>query len=115
MFETKLHDWAALGGGVGTVLLRCKWGVQPAPDTKVGQGLDFPARMWCELSPVSPTDPKYRGPRKPAWIGLVPCVPCVPYRKTVCRSRAGSFVVLSVAGLHGFHGIGCAVVPGFGA
>ena len=88
---------------MGTVLLRDKWSVQPAPDTKVGQGLDFPAPMRCELSPVSPTPKKYRGTRKPAWIGLVPYVPyvpCVPYRKTVSRSRVASFAVLFVTGLH---------------
>lgn len=66
---------------MGIVLLSGKWGVQCAPDTKEGQGLDFPAPMRCELSPVSPTQKKYRGTRKPAWIGLVPCVPCVPYSK----------------------------------
>ena len=38
--------------------------------------------MRRELSPMSPTHAKYRGPLKPAWIGLVPCVPCVPYRKS---------------------------------
>lgn len=100
MFETKLQDRAALGGGVGTVLSRCKWGVRRAPDTNDVQWLDFPAPMRCELSPVSPTGPKYRGLLKPAWIGLVPCVPCVPYRKTVCRSRIALLAVLDVTELH---------------
>lgn len=45
------------------------------------------------LSPLSPTRSKYRGPRKPAWIGLVPCVPCVPYRKTVSQDRGHDFPV----------------------
>jgi hypothetical protein len=102
MFETKLHDWAALRGGVGTVLLRCKSGMQRAPDTKVGQGLDFPAPVRCELPPVPPVPAKYRGPRKPAWIGPCPCAPCVPYRKTACRSRAASIAALFVAGLQVF-------------
>ena len=99
MYETKLHDWAALGGGVRIVLSRCKWGAQRAPDTKVRQGPDFHAPTRCELSPVSPTRAKHRGPRKPAWIGLVPCVPCVPYRKTGCRSRAAWLGALIVTGL----------------
>jgi len=55
--------------------------VKRGADTYQYQRLDFPAPMRCEVSPVAPMKKKHRGPRKPAWIGLVPCVPYVPCKE----------------------------------
>lgn len=60
-------------------------------------------RQFCiygvNLSPMSPTDQKYRGPRKPAWIGLVPYVPCVPYKKIASQECIQTISVQSVTKL----------------
>ena len=79
---TKMQNYGPRGGGVCRVFSRCKRHFQCSTDTKVKQVSHFSARLRSELSPLSPTHAKYRGQRKPAWIGLVPCVPCVPYSKS---------------------------------
>ena len=75
---TKLHRPRRRQGLPGSL---CPLGLSPWARAQLCP-LDGGALRGDGLSPAVPGFLRYRGPRKPAWIGAVPYVPCVPYRKS---------------------------------